>query len=222
MSLIHQIEISLLAWAAKVPLEIFAFVGSIIEEIVAPIPSPLIMATAGTIASTQGKEILFLFWIAAIAAIGKTIGCWFFYFIADKAEDFLLGKFGKLIGFSHQEVESIGKHFSGTKKDDLVVIFLRALPIMPQTPVSIACGLIKMDLSHYIRSTLIGAFLRSLMMLYIGYSSINFLKSLVEGMNSVESWMNIGIAVVFVAILGFVYWKRGKIDFLKFLKHKED
>lgn len=222
MNFIHQIEQFLLVWAGKVPLEIFAFIGSIIEEIVAPIPSPLVMATAGSIASAQNKGVFFLFWIAAIAATGKTIGCWFFYFFADKAEDLLSSRFGKLIGFSHQEIESIGKHFNGTKKDDFILIFLRALPIMPSTPISIACGFIKMDLVSFLRATYIGSFIRSLIMLYIGYSGLALFKSLIEGMNSLESLMNFVIAGIFVVILGFVYWKRGKVDFLKFLKHKKD
>ena len=55
------------------PLDVLAFIGSFMEEIIAPIPSPLVMTTAGTLAHTQNHTKRYLFWLAMDASMGKTI-----------------------------------------------------------------------------------------------------------------------------------------------------
>lgn len=220
MSIFATLEQLLVAWAHVVPLELFAFVGSVIEELVAPIPSPLVMATAGTIARAQGRTWLYLGLIALISAVSKTLGCIFFYFFADKAEDLISKKLGWFLGFSHKDIENIGRHFNGTRKDDVVLIFLRAFPIMPSTPISLVCGFIKLSFRTYVQSTLIGAFIRSSIFLYLGYSGLEIYRSLLEGIDSAQSLMNILIAVVLAGILGFLYYKRGKGDLLEWLRRK--
>ncbi len=222
MKIIKSLEVLLLALAYKVPLMAFVVIGSLLEEIVAPIPSPLVMMTAGTIAKAQHQSFTSLLLIGLIAAVSKTFGCWIFYFIADKAEDILTSRFGKLIGFSHKEIENIGKFFSGGIKDDVILAVIRAIPIMPTTPVSLTCGFIKMNLITYLRSTLIGTFIRGMLFLYIGYSGLGILQSTVGGINKIESWMNIVIVVLLVGFLAFVYYKRGKGDFHHWFNRKKE
>src|SRR3990167_5973603 len=94
--------------ATTIPLDVFAFIGSFLEEIIAPIPSPLVMTTAGTLAHTQNHTLLYLFWLALAASLGKTIASWLYYVLADKSEDLVLTRFGKYVGVSHNEIESIG------------------------------------------------------------------------------------------------------------------
>lgn len=220
MNIFVVLEQWLINWASHVPLEIFALVGSLIEEIIAPIPSPLVMATAGTIAQAQNKTLSYLFLISGISALSKTFGCWFFYVVADKAEDIFSRKLGKFFGFSHKDVEKIGKHFDGTKKDDLILILLRAFPIMPSTPVSVACGFIKLNMRTYLQSTVIGSFFRSFTFLYLGFSGLEVYRSLLEGIDNVQSIVNIFIAVVLVVFFGLLYYKRGKGDVFEWLKRK--
>ena len=43
----HTLEQTLLSYADKLPLEIFLFIGSIVEEVIAPIPSPFVPVAAG-------------------------------------------------------------------------------------------------------------------------------------------------------------------------------
>ncbi|MGI5825980.1 MAG: DedA family protein [Patescibacteria group bacterium] len=220
MSIFVTLEQLLVSWAHVVPLEVFAFIGSVVEEIVAPIPSPLVMATAGTIAKAQDRTWLYLGLIALISAVSKTLGCLFFYFFADKAEDLVSRRLGRFLGFSHKDVENIGKHFNGTRKDDLVLILLRAFPIMPSTPISVVCGFIKLNLRTYIQSTLIGAFIRSSIFLYLGYSGLEIYHSLLDGIDNAQSLMNIVIALALAGLLGFLYYKRGKGDLFEWLKRK--
>ena len=88
----------------RIPVELFILVGSFIEEVVAPIPSPLVTTVTGSLAYTQGYIPIALCLLGLLAAIGKTIGSVIIYFIADKAEDFLMIKIGPYIGIDRKSV----------------------------------------------------------------------------------------------------------------------
>jgi len=222
MSFIKNIEAFLLVFATKVPLGLFVVVGALLEEIIAPIPSPLVGVTAGSIAAAQGRGIAYIFLIGLLAAAAKTLGCYLFYFVADKAEDIITNRFGKFLGFSHKEIEGIGKLFNGTIRDEIILAVIRAIPIMPTTPVSVACGFIKMKVRSYLIATFIGNYIRGMMFIFVGYSGLSVFESMISGVNNMESIMNVVIVFVLVAFLGFVYYNRKKGSFFhKFLRKEE-
>src|SRR5690606_32340582 len=159
--------------AGVLPTEIFVAIGAFVEELVAPIPSPLVMTLGGSLAASQGKTLTYLGLLALLGAIGKTVGSWLIYLIADKAEDFVMNKIGKFVGVTHREVEIIGKHLNKGWRDDVILFLLRAVPIMPTAPVSIVCGLIKLNLRTYLTSTFFGTLVRNVFYLYLGYTSVD-------------------------------------------------
>jgi len=169
IELLHQLS-------GIMPLPIFTFFGAFIEEVIAPIPSPLVMTLAGSMAASLGRAWTYLIWLALVGAIGKTIGSYIIYVISDKGEDIVLNKFGKYLGVSHKEVEIIGKHLNKGWRDEFVLILLRAIPIMPTAPVSIVCGLIKINLKTYLSSTFIGTLIRNVFYLYLGFTSVGALE----------------------------------------------
>jgi len=217
--MINQIVDYIKMLAGSTPLDIFVFIGSFIEEVIAPIPSPLVMMIAGTLAHAQNHTLLYLFWLALVASIGKTIGSWFFYILADKTEDLVLTRFGKILGISHKEVENIGKHFNGGWRDDVILFLLRALPIIPTSPVSLVCGFIKLNIRTYLRATFFGYFIRSFIFLYLGYTGIATYDTLSRGVGSIESFMKIAFAFGLVVLLAWVFYKRGKGNIHNWLKH---
>ena len=196
--------------AYTIPLDVFAFIGSFMEEIIAPIPSPLVMTTAGTLAHTQNHTLLYLFWLALVASLGKTIASWLYYVLADKTEDLVLTRFGKFIGVSHNEIESIGRHFNGTWKDDVILLAVRALPIMPTSLVSVVCGFIKLNMRTYLQSTFIGYFIRSFIFLYLGYTGMATYGNLSGEFVSIESFIKIVIGAGLFLFLGWIFYNRGK------------
>lgn len=199
---------SLLAWAQQVPIEIFTFAGSFIEEVLAPIPSPIVMTVTGSIAAAQEKPMLYLLVLSLIGAAGKTAGALLVYWIADKAEDILVGRFGKLIGVTHAEIEALGKRFKGDWKDIFLLVFLRALPIMPSVVVSVTSGVVRIRLQLYIISTFLGTIIRDFFYLYVGFTGIEVLQHLIEGFDSIESIVEAVVALFIVIVIGWIYWKR--------------
>ncbi len=164
---------ALIAWleslAQQTSLEIFTVIASFLEEIVAPIPSPFVMTTAAVIGQAQNYTYLQLFWVIILGSIAKTIAAVGVYYIVDKAEDVVVGKFGKYIGISHKEVEKIGSILTKTWYDDVLLFVARALPIVPSTLVSVAAGAIKYNLRSYIFMTFLGNIFRSAFYLWVGY-----------------------------------------------------
>jgi len=202
------------------PLPAFSFFGALIEEIIAPIPSPLVMALTGTLAAAKGASWPFMALMILMGALGKTIGSFIVYFIADKGEDIILGKFGRFLGVTHKEVEIIGKHLNKGWKDDLVLFLLRAVPIMPTAPVSIVCGLIKVNLRTYIVSTFFGVLARNIFYFYLGYSGAGALESINGGIGGLEKIGYIILLAIIAAILANIYRNKRKGTGFKFLEKR--
>lgn len=182
------------------PLPLFVLIGSFLEEIVAPIPSPLIMSTAGTLIKTHGHELWYILYIAAIGAFTKTIASLVLYYVSDKAEDMITSRKGKWLGISPGEIENIGKYFNDTKRDGVLLFILRAIPAFPNGPVSILCGVIKIDIRTYVFTTFFGTLVKNLFYIYAGILSLDYLQELQSSYPVVENW---GYFVLFGAIIYF-------------------
>jgi membrane protein DedA with SNARE-associated domain len=222
--MIHDLVVKIIdlfeVYATQVPVEVFTFLGAFIEEVIAPVPSPVVMTLAGSIAAAQETGLIFLFYLAVIGAVGKTLGAWLLYFITDKAEDVIFKRFGKFLGVSHKEIEGIGKHLNGSKWDDVVFFIIRCLPIMPSAPVSIVCGFIKFNFKSFITLTFFGTIIRNLFFLYFGYLGAANLERIMEGVTNVESYVEIGIAAAIVLFIGWIYLKRRQSDPIEWIKKK--
>lgn len=194
--------------AQQVPVTWFVAIGAIVEEVLAPIPSPFVMMLGGSIAASQGNTLWFLFWLALVGALSKTFGSIIIYVIADKAEDVMIDKFGKFLGISSEETEGLGKFLSNGRKQAWVIFLLRALPIMPTAPVSVIAGVIKIDLKQYLFGTFTGLIVRNLIYLYLGFTSIGALESLSEGFDSLEKIGYFILAIFAGLVLLWMYRKR--------------
>jgi membrane protein DedA with SNARE-associated domain len=203
---------SLIQWleslAGQVSVTWFTLIGAFIEELIAPIPSPLVMTLAGSISASQQRTLLFLLLLAVIGSVGKTLGSLIIYLVADKAEDFFIDRFGRFLGVSHGDTEGLGKMFSQGRRDDLTIFLLRAIPIMPTAPVSVIAGLIKLDLRTYIVSSFLGTIIRNLIYLYLGYTSLGAIESVTTGFDSLEKFGYLALAIGMAVAVIWMYQKR--------------
>lgn len=194
--------------AQRVPLEIFTVVGTFLEEVIAPLPSPFVLATAGTITKAQNNPLSYILLIAVLAAVSKTIGGIFLYTITDKMEDLFVSKFGRFVGVSQGDIEKIGKYFNGTRKDWIVLFLLRALPVAPSSPISITAGLVRIKMKTFITSTFLGTIIRNTFYLYIGYTGLAASESLSSGLNTSETIAEILVVLSLLAGIVWGYKKR--------------
>lgn len=213
--MLESLNAWLISLSQVLPLELFVFVGSLVEEIVAPIPSFLITTLAGSLASAAGYGYLGLVVLILLASLGKSLGCAIIYIVADKAEDFLMTKVGPSMGITHAEVERVGKFFTGSLRDYLILIVIRALPVSPSLPISVMAGIVKIPFAFYNIATFIGNVFRSALFIAAGYFGLSAFESLLHGAGSIESLVQIAIAIILVGIVGALY-------FIRYRKNRTD
>lgn len=196
--------------SAKVmPLELFVLITSFLDDIVLPVPAPLVLIIAGSIAKAQNYIWPYIFFLAVLGAIGKTIASIILYYIGDKGEDVALKRFGKFFGLSHDQIEKIGKKLNKGARDYIFLFLARAIPFIPSVPVSIICGIIKIKMKTYIITTFLGTTVRNIFFLYIGYIGISEHENIAIFLGE-----GLGGQIMIGGILLFVF-----LLFL-FLKHK--
>lgn len=211
MYFLTSIEQLVKYWAYHIPLELFVFAGSFLEEVISPIPSALIMGTAGSLALVRGESLWYLFLLAVIGNVGKTLGAWFYYFVGDKLEDLFMPKATQWFGIKHEDLENIGKRFVGHHwKDGGVLFLLRILPPFPTTPVSLVAGIIKMDIRVFLVATYAGNFFKDLFYLYMGYAGLAKLHSLWRQIDDVKVVVDVAVAVIVLIFLFVLYTERGR------------
>ncbi len=201
---------TLLAWSQSVPVEIFTIVGAFLEEVIAPIPSPLVMTTAGSIAKAAGHPWIFLLWLTFIGAISKTIGSLIIYVLADKGEDIVVGKFGKFLGISQADIQGMEKYIRSRTREDVMLFILRSLPIVSSALLSVLCGVLKINMRVYIITTFLGTLIRNLFFLVLGYAGVEAYQSLLGGVDVLETVTKVLMVAVVAGVIGWMYWRRWK------------
>ena len=183
------------------PLEAFTALGGFIEEIIAPIPSPLIMGTAGSAAFQQGKDYMFLVYLAVIGSFGKTIASWFIYIFGDKAEHIAVKKFGNWFGVTEESMDQLSKMVNKGWKDFFALLMMRSLPFFPSSVVSLASGVLRIEIWTYMISTFIGNIIRGGIFLYIGYEGNSAYRSVIDHIDSAETIVKLCIVGLLVGVI---------------------
>ena len=205
----------LIAWletlAQNVDPALFVFIGSFVEEIVAPIPSPLIMATTAALAHSLQLPWLEILWILIVAAGSKTLSSLLVYWLAYESEHLLIGRFGKYVGLSTEMIEGVGRWVGKGYWDELVLLLLRSLPIVPSIVVSAACGVFKINLRTDLWTTCVGTVIRNgifFSILYFGWSQAEVVWNLLDDRGEL-----IAVAAIALAGAAWLAWHmKGRIE----------
>lgn len=169
----QEFEVLFRELSSRIPLEVFAFGGSLLEEIISPIPSYLVMGIVGSAAFAQQLSFVHILGLTLIGAIGKSLGAALYYFIGDTLEDVFRGPLSRLFKVSPEKIENFGARFSGAHwKDGGLIFLLRLFPLTPVTPFSLACGVLKINFKVYIAATFLGNFFKDALYVGLGYYGI--------------------------------------------------
>ncbi len=186
-------------YAEQLPLELFVFLGSFIEEVISPIPSFVVMLPAGAAAQIQGVEWWYLPVLALLGGAGRMLGSVILYTVADKAENWLLGSGRRFFGVTHKQMESYGQRFSGHPRDFTLLYLLNALPAIPTALLSLTCGFIRIDFRMFLLATFLGAATNSLIYIGVGYAGLQAVTQL----RGVESIFQL---VLLLAVISGLAW----------------
>ncbi len=208
-AMFHYFETLLLETAKTLPLIHFAWFASMVEEIIAPIPSPLVMLVTGSLAKVQGFALWYLIPLAVAGAFGKTVGALVVYTVSDIAEDIVMrGRVARFLGVTHEHIESLGARLVGGPRDYLLMTLARALPIIPSVVLSVGSGILSVPRTLFLVSTFLGTIIRDGIYLYAGYMGISALHAFINHSNTIESYVQYALAGILAALLGALAYHR--------------
>lgn len=196
------------------------FFGSMIEEAVAPIPSPAVMMGSGFILLQEYKTIdpaflIELMKIALVGGIGALIGSYVIYALGYFGGKPLIEKTKRFTGLKWSNIEKFQAKLDKSRNDEVTIATLRSIPVMPAVVISASCGLLRINLLSYSISFYVGGVVRNIIFLFIGWKIGDAYSNLAHSFDSLQNLMTILIALAMVAGLGYLYWRRGKTENLE-------
>lgn len=200
---IHFLQSNILPWGAG-----GVFVASVIEEVIAPIPSALVMTMSGFLFVTGpiswGAVFSLIFKVALPAALGVTLGSYVIYYIAKLGGQFVIDKWGKYIGLYWCDIEKLRNRLSGTRKDEIIIGVARIVPFVPSVAISAFCGVLGMNVFKYFIISFIGVFFRGLVLGIVGWQAGNVYEQYAETIAAIENKVLIS---TILAVLVFIVLK---------------
>lgn len=169
----------------------------ILESMIFPIPSELVMPFAGFLIA-EGK--MTFFWVILSSIIGSLIGSFLSYYIGLKGGKKFLIKYGKYFLLNKEHLIKTEKWFS--KKGELTIFIGRLVPVVRHF-ISIPAGFGKMNLKKFTLYTVLGAGMWNFFLTYIGFILGNNWDK-IKHYSDYFSW---GILIILVAALIYVIIK---------------
>ena len=136
----------------------------ILESMVVPLPSELVMPFAGFLAE-KGKMNLWL--IIFFSSLGSLLGSLISYYLGYYGGKRFVLKFGKYLLLNVTDLEKTERWFQ--KRGDKTIFFSRFIPV-DRHLISIPAGIGKMNLKKFCLYTIAGATLWNSFLAYCGYA----------------------------------------------------
>ncbi len=188
-------------------------IGVLIESIIVPIPSPLIIMGAGTVLVPADISAWQAFGpiarlIVLPGALASTVGAFIGYGIGFWGGRPLIERLQRFIGFSWDDILKMEQRLTKSHAG-LVIFFLRALPIIPLSLISAAAGVIRLPVRSFTLWTLLGSIPRCFLLAYLGWFARDAYQGLAHRLDRIESFVSIGIIV---GIGALVLWLRSRMQ----------
>ena len=188
------------------------FLGSILEEIIAPIPSTavimgssfFIMGNLPISVSAFGK--LFIS-IALPAASGVTLGSLLIYGVVYRIGKPFVDRWGKYLGLSWNEIKKTEEKYSKNNLMDVSIFALRAIPVVPSVVISAFCGFIKFNIKKYVFVTFLGTLVRAFILGFIAWQFGSLYRQIESELAISEEIVIVGLII---AVIGFIIYKKYK------------
>jgi membrane protein DedA with SNARE-associated domain len=182
-----------------------------IEQIIVPIPSPMIIMGAGAILISPGLSIpnafIQILWIIVLpGTVASTLGSYIGYLISFYGGKALVIRFQRFLGVDWNQIENFGKRFRG-KKEALMIFLSRAIPVFPISLVSIFAGLLRIPIRPFTLYTFLGSILRCFFLAFFGWWIGATYEKVATRLDSVETVISILMLIGMGAAFGYLYYK---------------
>lgn len=183
------------------------FIGVMIESVIVPIPSPLIIMGAGALLIEPGLSAaaalpVLLTKIVLPGAVASTLGAFFAYGLAYCGGKPLIERCAGFLGFNWTEVEAMDRRLAG--KAGPALFALRALPVVPLSLISAAAGVLRLPLKTFAVWTFLGSVPRCLVLGSLGYLTRDAYEGLAGRINTMESFLSAALVAGTIAAILFL------------------
>jgi membrane protein DedA with SNARE-associated domain len=187
------------------------FIGVMIEQIIVPIPSPLIIMGAGAILIPAELSIpnafLQILWIIVLpGSIASTLGSYIGYLISLYGGKALVDRLQRFLDVDWREIENLEKRFKG-KKEALSIFFSRAIPVFPISLVSIFAGLLRIPIRPFTFYTFLGSIFRCFFLGFFGWWIGATYERVATRLDSVETIVSIVMLIGMGLVFIYLYYK---------------
>ncbi len=151
---------------------IVLFIAAFTGEVIAPLPSPLLIIGATFFFKASFSWLLFykvIFYVVLPLTLGSTIGATVIYLIAYYGGKPAIERLNKYLRISWNDIERFEQRLSKRKFDVLILFISRCIPLVPTTIANVLSGVIRMSPIYYIAATFLGIFIRIILLLFIFY-----------------------------------------------------
>ena len=191
--------------------QLSVFIGVMIEQIIVPIPSPLIIMGAGAILILPGLSIpnafLQILWIIVLpGSIASTLGSYIGYIISFYGGKALVIRFQRFLGVDWDQIERLEKRFQG-RKETLSIFLSRAIPVFPISLVSIFAGLLRVPIKPFTLYTFLGSIFRCFFLGFFGWWIGSTYEKVATRLDSVETIVSILMLIGMGLAFGYLYHK---------------
>lgn len=190
------------------------FLGCIIEEIIAPIPSTIIIL-GSSFFILEGQAIglnsitNLILNISIPAALGMTIGSLFIYGLCYYIGKPFINKWGKYLAIRWEDIEKTDEKLQNQNKDEVILFGIRAIPIVPSVAISAFCGIIRYDLKKYILITFLGGLVRATVLGFLGWQFGTIYRDISNQISFLEE---IVIIIGVIGVIGYILYNKRKKD----------
>lgn len=193
-------------------------IGVLIEEIIVPIPSPVIPMAAGMLLVTAetlpAALVQIVLLIVIPASIASVISSYFVYAIAYYGGQPAIEKYGKYLDVEWQEVQQLEEKFVSGNERYYIALF-RAIPIVPLSMISGAAGLFRVDWKTYGIWSFYGMLFRTFSLALVGWYVKDGFMAIATQISSLSRLVLV-LAVLLGA--GWVLQKNAKRFYMKFIE----
>lgn len=171
------------------------FVMMVLESMVFPAPSELIMPFAGYSAS-QGTFNLVI--VIIVSTLGSIVGSLISYYIGKRWGTLLVIRYGKYVLVREEDLHKTEEWFA--RHGDITIFVFRLVPVVRHL-ISLVAGVAEMDLKRFTIYTIAGAAVWNSIMAYLGfYLGSNW--HLITDYSDEISWFI--VIIIVIAIVWFV------------------
>jgi membrane protein DedA with SNARE-associated domain len=191
--------------------QLAVFIGVMIEQIIVPIPSPLIIMGAGAILIPHGISIpnafLQILWVIVLpGSLASTLGSYIGYMISFYGGKALVLRLQRFLDVDWDQIERLEKRFQG-RKEAWSIFLSRAIPVFPISLVSVFAGLLRIPITPFTVYTFLGSVFRCFFLGFFGWWIGATYEKVATHIDSVETIISIVMLIGMGVVFGYLYYK---------------